>query len=86
MEYGAHRAKGRGPTCGEVDPQRRALGEQPQKQPEEAEDEHGKVPGAGPMTGSVTGGVLVRAAHRPGRGLVLRSVLRIADALWRVAE
>ena len=90
MEYGAHLAKGRGPTCGEVDLQRRALGEQPHKQPEEAEDEHGKVPGAGPMTGSMSGsvtcGVLVRAAHRPGRGLVFRSVLRVADALWRVAE
>ena len=86
MEYGAHRAKGRGPTCGETDPQRRALGEQPHKQPKEAEGEHGKVPGGGSVTGSVTGGVLVRAAHRPGRGLVFRSVLRVADALRRVAE
>ena len=80
MEYGAHLAKGRGPTCGEVDLQRRALGEQPHKQPEEAEDEHGKVPGAGPIIRRV----LVRAAHCPG--LVLRCVLRVADALWRVAE
>jgi hypothetical protein len=78
MEYGAHRAKGRGPTRGDGVPQQYALGKQPQKQPEEAEDEHGKVPDASP----VIRGVLVRAAHRPGRGLVLR----VADALWRVAE
>jgi hypothetical protein len=76
MEYGGHRAKGRGPTHGEADPQRSALREQPQKQPEEAEDEHSKVTGAGPMIG----GVLVRAAHRPGRILVLSCVLRVAEA------
>jgi hypothetical protein len=80
MGYGAHRAKDRGPTRGEADPQRRALGEQPHKQPEETEDEHSKVPGAGPIIRRV----LVRAAHCPG--LVLRCVLRVADALWRVAE
>ena len=84
MEYGAHRAKGRGPTRGDADLQWRALAEQPVKQPEEAEDEHSKVPGAGPMTGPMIRGVLVRAAHRPG--LVLRCVLRVANALWRVAE
>jgi hypothetical protein len=80
MEYGAHRAKGRGPTRGDADLQWRALGEQPVKQPEEAQDEHSKVPGAGPMTGPMIRGVLVRP------GLVLRCVLRVADALGRVAE
>ena len=66
----------------ECDPQRRALGEQSQEQAEEAEDEHGEVPGARP----VIRGVLVRVAHRAGRGLVLRLVLRVADARWRVAD
>ena len=80
MGYGGHWAKGRGPTRGAADPQRRALGEQPQKQPEEAEGEHGEVPGAGPMIRRV----LVRAAHRPG--LVLRCVLRVTEAFWGVAE
>jgi hypothetical protein len=31
-------------------------------------------------------GVLVRAAHRAGLGLVLRCVLRVTDARWRVAD
>ena len=82
MGYGGHRAKDRGPTRGEADPQWRALGEQPHKQPEETEDEHSKVPGAGPIIRRV----LVRAAHHTGRGLVLRCMLRVAGALRRVAD
>jgi hypothetical protein len=66
----------------ECDPQRRALGEQSQEQAEEADDEHGEVRGARP----VIRGVLVRVTHRAGRSLVLRCVLRVADALWRVAD
>ena len=64
------------------DPQRRALGEQPQEQAEEADDERGEVPGARP----VIRGVLVRVTHRAGRSLVLRCVLRVGDALRRVAD
>ena len=64
------------------DPHRRALREQPPEQAEEADDEHGEVAGARP----VIRGVLVRVTHRAGRGLVLCCVLRVADALWRVAE
>ena len=64
--------------CGETDPQRSALGEQPQKQPEKADGEHGEVPGARPMIRRV----LVHAAHHTGRGLVLR----VAGALRRVAD
>jgi hypothetical protein len=64
-------------------PQRRALGDQPQEQAEETYDENGEVPGAGP----VARGMLVRITHRDGRGLlVLRCVLRVADAQRRVAE
>ena len=64
-------------------PQRRALGDQPQEQAEETYDENGEVPGAGP----VARGMLVRITHRDGRGLlVLRCVLRVADAHRRVAE
>jgi hypothetical protein len=63
-------------------PLRSALGEQPQQQAEEVDDEHGKVPGARP----VIRGVLVCAAHRAGLGLVLRLVLLVADAFWRVAD
>jgi hypothetical protein len=66
----------------ETDPQRSALGEQPQKQPEKAGGEHGEVPGARPMTGSMIRGVPVRTAHRTGRGLVLS----VAGALRRVAD
>jgi hypothetical protein len=68
--------------CGETDPQRSALGEQPQKQPEKADGEHGEVPGGHSMTGSMIRGVPVRLAHRTGRGLVLR----VAGALRRVAD
>jgi hypothetical protein len=68
--------------CGETDPQRPALGEQSQKQPEKADGEHGEVPGGRPMTGSMIRGLPVRAAHRTGRGLVLR----VAGALRRVAD
>ena len=66
----------------ECDPQRRAFGEQPQEQAEEADDEHGEVPGARP----VIRGVLVRLTHRVGRGWVLHLVLRVAGALRRVAD
>ena len=74
--------KDHGPTRAECDPHRRALGEQPQEQAEEAHDEDGEVAGARPMIRRV----LVRAVHCAGRGWVLRLVLRIADALWRVAD
>ena len=66
----------------ESDAQRCPLEEQPQEQAEEVDDEHGEVPGARP----VIRGVLVCAAHRAGLGLVLCCVLRVADALRRVAE
>jgi hypothetical protein len=72
--------------CGEADPQRPALGEQPQKQPEKADGEHGKVPGAGPMAGPVIRGVLVRVTYRTSCSLVLRRVLRVTGALRRVAD
>jgi hypothetical protein len=71
---------------GQADPQRRALGEQRQKQPEKAEGEHSKVPGAGLMTDPMIRGVLVRAAHRTGRSVVLRRVAPVARALRRVAD
>ena len=65
----------------ESDPQRRALGEQPQEQAEDT-DEHGEVSGARP----VARGMLVRVTHRPSCGLVLHCVLCVAGALRRVAE
>jgi hypothetical protein len=86
MGYGGHQTKDRGQSCIECDPQRPALGEQPQKQPEKADGEHGEVPGAGLMTGPMIRGGLMRAAHRTGRGLVLRCVLSVAGALRRVAD
>ena len=82
MQDGGHPAKDHGPTRAECDPHRRALGDQPQEQAKEADDEHGKVPGARPMIRRV----LVRVTHRAGRGWVLRLVLRVADALRRVAD
>jgi hypothetical protein len=72
--------------CGDADPQRRALGEQPQKQSEKADGEHGKVAGAASMTGPMIRRALVRVTHRTGYGLVLRCVLGFADALRRVAD
>jgi hypothetical protein len=72
--------------CGQADPQRPACREQPQKQPEKADGEHGEVPGAGLMTGPMVSRVLVRATHRTGYGLVLRCVLRVAGALRSVAD
>jgi hypothetical protein len=78
MEYGGHQAKNCRPTRGEADLQRRVLGAQSQTQPEKAEDKHSKVSGAGPMIP----GVLVCAVRPAGRSLVLR----VADALRRVAE
>jgi hypothetical protein len=72
--------------CGEANPQRPTLGEQPQKQPEKADGEHGEVLGARPMSGSMIRGVLVCGTHRTGRGLVLRCVIRVTGALRRVAD
>jgi hypothetical protein len=65
----------------EPSPQRGTLGKQPQEQAEQADD-HGEVLGARRMTC----GVLVRVTCRPGRGLVLRCVLRVAGALGEVAD
>jgi hypothetical protein len=69
------------PTRLQSDPQRRALGEQRQEQAEEA-DEYGEVRAAC----SVVRGVLVRVTHRADCGVVLYCMLRVAGALWRVAE
>jgi hypothetical protein len=79
MGYSGHRTNDCRPRRGECDPQRPALGEQPQEQAEET-DEHGKVPGARPMISRV----LMGAAHHPG--VVLRCVLRVAGTLRRVAD
>ena len=70
--------------CGQADPQRPACREQPQKQPEKADGEHGEVPGARPVTGPVIRGVLVRAARRSG--LVLRCMPCVAGALRRADQ
>ena len=85
MEYGGHPAKDHRPRRVESDPHRRALREQPQEQAEET-DEHSKVPGAGSMTGPMTRGLLGRITHRTGRAMVLRWVLCVVGAVWRVAD
>ena len=82
--YGGHPAKNHRPTRAESDPQRRALGEQSQKQPEKAGDEHSEVSGADPMTDPVIRRVSMRVTHLTG--VVLRCVLSATDALRRVAE
>ena len=51
----------------ESDPQRRALGEQPQEEAEEADSEHGKVPDARPVIRRM----LLQITYPTGRGLVL---------------
>jgi hypothetical protein len=79
MGNSGHQTNDCRPRRGECDPQRPALGEQPQEQAEET-GEHGEVPGARPMIRRV----LVGAAHHPG--VVLRCVLRVAGALRRVAD
>jgi hypothetical protein len=82
--YGGHPAKDNRPTRPESDPQRRALGEQSQKQPEKAGDEHSEESGADPMTDPVIRRVSVRVMYLTS--LVLRCVLSATDALRKVAE
>jgi hypothetical protein len=68
MEYGGPPAKDHRPTRLESDPQRSALGEQPQEQAEDADGEDSEVPRAR----IVARGLLVRVTHRAGRNMVLR--------------
>ena len=84
MGYSGHRTNDCRPRRGECDPQLPALGEQPQEQDEETDDEHGEVPGARRVTGPMICGVLVRAARRSG--LVLRCMPCVASALRKVAD